>query len=106
MSKELISITKKSKIKYLRGAFKIGRDTWKVGIIQNSYGSYVIVPKHRWQCFEIEGYRLDNQTVCPGYMTVVISPDFWFFEHCEQWIKHRDVLNYNKDVRAALKKLD
>lgn len=101
MSKGLISITKKSKIKYLRGAFKIGHDTWKIGITSKSNGSYIIKPVHSWQ-----SYQIDNQQVRPGYSVILITPEHWFYEHCEQWIKHQELLNYNKDIKAVLKKLD
>lgn len=101
MSKELISITKKSKIKYLRGAFKIDRDTWKVCIIKILDDVYLIKPVHSWQ-----SYQIDNQQIFAGYEEMVVSPDFWFYKHCEQWIKHQELLNYNKDIKAALKKLD
>lgn len=102
MSKDLISITKKSKIKYLRGGFKIDRDTWKVCIDKSKNGNYVICPIHSWQSYQI--YNL--LPARPGYTVMQVPPEHWFYEHCEQWLKHQELLNYNKDVRAALKKLD
>lgn len=100
MSKKLISITKNSKIKYLRGAFKIGRDSWKVNISKN-FSCYFIGSVHSWQ-----SYQIDNQAVMPGYLTTLVTPEHWFYEHCVRWVKHQEVLNYNKSIKAALKKLD
>lgn len=101
MPKKLISINKNSKIKYLRGAFKIDGDTWKIYITVRSYGVYVITPVHSWQ-----SYQLDDLHVWPGYAITVVTPEHWFYEHCVQWVKHQEVLNYNKSIKAALKKLD
>lgn len=101
MSKKLISINKNSKIKYLRGAFKIDGDTWKIHITVSHGGVYVITPVHSWQ-----SYQLDNQYVWPGYAPMSITSEHWLYEHCKQWVNHQELLNYNKSINAALKKLD
>ena len=99
MSKGLISINKNSKIKYLRDAFKIDSDTWKVNIVKRKVDIYEIRPIHSWQ-----NYEFGNE-VYPGYQPLRIGPDNWFHPYCEQWLKHQTVLDYNKSIKTMLKKL-